>query len=593
MIQVMNQNDLLNPKTEPIGSFLKKLGLAPSAFDENVVLITGGASGIGEQIARGLAHLKAKVAIIDKLKDGVSISEDINNQGGQSIFLQADLSNSKNLKEAIQKVSNTYGKIDILINNAANFEIQSVLETSEEDWDYTFNTNVKAPFIACKEVIPGMIDRKNGIIVNLMALEGMAHAAAMSASKVALRSLIFSLAAELPQDSNITVMGFAPGLVSTKQVKKVFPKYCDLINISLEDYIVKLKHNFGYNGLMPAEHCAGSLIASLTNAKEYNGLIADPFLPLEKAGIIKIEKESTKGKVKTNDNLERLKGYITEVTAINKSIEDKIALRTETLKKENAYSFKLLRAFKEKSNELEHSKRLLESNTLKLERSNDDLSQFAHVVSHDLKAPLRAINSLITFIEEDLNEQINEDIQDNFNLIRARIKRMENLINGILEYSKVGQNEESLELTDFNELLDNVLFMLSIPPNFELKVAQNLPSICGNRIQFQQIFQNLLSNAIKYHDKAKGKIEVGFNDYPDEYEFWVKDDGPGIKEQFQEKVFGIFQTLQPRDKIESTGVGLSIIKKIILQHNGNIWVESDGETGSTFKFRLPKSKAAA
>ncbi|MBC3538127.1 ATP-binding protein [Rufibacter sediminis] len=225
-----------------------------------------------------------------------------------------------------------------------------------------------------------------------------------------------------------------------------------------------------------------------------------------------------------------------------------------------------------------------------LTKINKELDQFAYVVSHDLKAPLRAINNLAEWIAEDLQTQ-DEDILKNLSTLRGRVYRMENLINGILAYSRVGR--QTLPSTTFSvqELLQETLENLLPPPSFKIEVPTPLPTVTGERTLFYQILSNLLSNAIKYHHTQEGCIEVKAKELPDFYQFEVKDDGPGIPKEYQTKVFGIFQTMEARDVKESTGIGLSIVKKIVEEKGGQIWIESEKGQGTTFLFTWPKVPA--
>lgn len=226
--------------------------------------------------------------------------------------------------------------------------------------------------------------------------------------------------------------------------------------------------------------------------------------------------------------------------------------------------------------------------TESLSKINRELDQFAYVVSHDLKAPLRGIASLSEWIEEDLQDNTNEDVRSNFSLLKSRVNRMKDLIDGILKYSRVGRMDAEKESVNSKEVIDEVLNILSIPETFSIEVKGGFPTILSNRTWIEQIFTNLISNAIKYHDKDKGKIIISYHSDIRFHYFAVQDDGPGISEEHQEKIFTIFQTLQPKDATESTGIGLSIVKKIVEEHGGSIWVESDGKHGSKFIFTIPK-----
>lgn len=223
-----------------------------------------------------------------------------------------------------------------------------------------------------------------------------------------------------------------------------------------------------------------------------------------------------------------------------------------------------------------------------LEQSNKELDQFAYIVSHDLKAPLRAISNLSSWLEDDLGASLSGENKDNLARLRGRVARMESLINGILEYSKVGRENLASEEVDVSTLLEEVLELLSPPRHIQVNISAPMPFIEAPRIMLHQLFSNLISNAIKYNDKEAGLITVSCTEQKDAFEFSVKDNGPGIPAEYHEKIFVIFQTLQSRDKYESTGIGLTIVKRILAARGGKIHVESEAGKGSKFIFSWPK-----
>jgi signal transduction histidine kinase len=231
----------------------------------------------------------------------------------------------------------------------------------------------------------------------------------------------------------------------------------------------------------------------------------------------------------------------------------------------------------------------LKENIIELESKNKELDQFAYVVSHDLKAPLRGIENITMWIQEDLEDELSPKMIEYIQLLVGRIKRMENLIQGILDLSKVGRTKQRVENVDVKELVNEVIEMLSPPPQLKVSVQPQMPVFKTERILLQQVFSNLISNSIKYHDKKNGRIEVGCKDYGDHYLFNVKDDGSGIAPRYHEKIFQVFQTLKERDAFESTGVGLAIVKKILSEKKSSINVFSEEGKGANFVFTWPKS----
>ncbi len=241
-------------------------------------------------------------------------------------------------------------------------------------------------------------------------------------------------------------------------------------------------------------------------------------------------------------------------------------------------------------NQLEVSNKKLQQYTVHLERTNRELDKFASIVSHDLKAPLRAIGNLTGWIEEDAGDTLVPEARVHFNMIKQRVTRMEDLINAILDYSRADERTGEDEKIVTKRLIEETLDFIGKPENVVLTIEPGMPEMVSDKTRLQQVFSNLLGNAIKYCDKNEIHIDVSVKESPDYWEFSVKDNGPGIESQYHEKVFIIFQTLNRRDDVESTGVGLAIVKKIIEDQGGKIWVESDGQNGSDFRFQWPKVK---
>jgi len=226
---------------------------------------------------------------------------------------------------------------------------------------------------------------------------------------------------------------------------------------------------------------------------------------------------------------------------------------------------------------------LIKTSELLAER-NLELESFTHIVSHDLKAPLRAIANLSQWLQEDLEGQINENAQNQIQLLQNRVARMEAMIDGLLVYSRVGRIKLKPELVDVNILLQEILDSLAPPSTFTITIKSPLPTIFTRRLLLFQVFSNLISNAIKHHPCPDGKIEISVKPSEQFYQFAIADNGQGIPPEFHDKIFGIFKTLQSRDVKESTGIGLSIVKKIVETEGGKITLESDLGRGATFCF---------
>lgn len=224
-----------------------------------------------------------------------------------------------------------------------------------------------------------------------------------------------------------------------------------------------------------------------------------------------------------------------------------------------------------------------------LEAVNKELQNFAYVVSHDLKAPLRGIAHLAQWLVEDYGEQFDEEGQQIIELMVGRTNRMENLIDGILQYSRIGRADVNEAPVNLQGVVSTVIETLAAPKHIQMTMIGEFPVVHCNMTRMTQVFQNLIGNAIKFIEKPEGIITISCQDYGNSWLFRVTDNGPGIEERHYERIFKIFQTLTARDQLESTGIGLAVVKKIVELYGGKIWVESIVGEGSTFSFTLPKT----
>jgi light-regulated signal transduction histidine kinase (bacteriophytochrome) len=211
-------------------------------------------------------------------------------------------------------------------------------------------------------------------------------------------------------------------------------------------------------------------------------------------------------------------------------------------------------------------------------------------VSHDIKAPLRGIDNVVTWIEEDYIAELPPKVQEYMGLIKGRVLRAENMLNGILSYSRIGREVQHKEVVHVNEMLDEIREYLPDRSPISLRIQPGMPHLFTERIPLFQVFSNLIINAFKYHDKKDGVVKVYFKSYHNYYEFFVEDNGPGIAPVYHGRIFMIFQTLQERDAFESTGVGLAIVKKILDDRKQTIRIDSEPGRGSIFIFTWPKSE---
>ncbi|MCU7491757.1 MAG: PAS domain S-box protein [Ignavibacteria bacterium] len=232
----------------------------------------------------------------------------------------------------------------------------------------------------------------------------------------------------------------------------------------------------------------------------------------------------------------------------------------------------------------------LEKTLKELERSNVELEQFAYVASHDLQEPLRMMHSYAELLEKRYEGKLDESADDFLYFITGGAKRMQQLINDLLQYSRVTTRGKPFEPVDCMEVMSNVLdnLQISIEESGARITFDSLPVIRGDETQLVQLFQNLLSNSIKFCDKKTPEIHIGLEEKDNEWIFSVKDNGIGIDPEFYDRVFIIFQRLHDRDKYPGTGIGLAVCKKIVERHQGRIWVESERGKGTTFYFTMPK-----
>lgn len=295
---------------------------------------------------------------------------------------------------------------------------------------------------------------------------------------------------------------------------------------------------------------------------------------------------------------DRLKLMIlnTHIQNHNQNLEAKVQDRTQSLAIKNdelsANVSQLIQsreALNKLMTELKKQKEEAEHKSIELARSNKELDEFAYVASHDLKAPLRGIDQLASWIEEDLASNDKDEIPEHLSSIRQRVTRLEKLLIDLLEYSKVGRHEEKISQVNSKQLIKDI-FMLNTPSNqCELRFANRFPEHLNVTAQFELIIRNLIGNAIKHSNNDTLHIEFDCTENENAYTFSITDNGPGIDSKHFEQIFQMFKTLKPRDKVEGSGMGLALIKKVVNSYGGNVYVESTLGQGTTFFFNWPKN----
>jgi len=236
----------------------------------------------------------------------------------------------------------------------------------------------------------------------------------------------------------------------------------------------------------------------------------------------------------------------------------------------------------------------LEAKQEELLRSNKDLEQFAYVASHDLKAPLRAIELLVQWIVEGLAGYDANNVQENLALLGKRTQRLNRLLDDLLAYSRAGRKVGAHRMADTHALVLDVVQMLNPPAGFTVSIEGKLPAFKTHPIPLEQVLRNLISNAVKHHPGPEGRVVVSCQEERDHYVYSILDDGEGIPQQYADRVFEMFQTLKPRDQVEGSGMGLAIVNRIVQWQSGRVWFEpAPVGRGTVFKFQWKKIQPLA
>jgi signal transduction histidine kinase len=367
---------------------------------------------------------------------------------------------------------------------------------------------------------------------------------------------------------------YANTLITTKTdtVPESYLKYRDLLESKvkkevgkkLNDEIATLFETFDNNEYKVRQERRAALFSSITYTRNITLLLTGLSILIAIISSVYIIRFITK-------RISKMVRFASEISrgnfiTINDNKDDELKTLSESL---NSMSNTLDQSFKE------------------LNSKNYELDQFAYVVSHDLKAPLRGIDNITKWMIEDHGHDITPDLRSNIELIKGRTHRLENMINGLLEYARIGKMRKGVELVDTDKMVRELVSVL-VPHSFKVTIEGEMPVLKAEKIRLEQVFSNLISNAYKHNNQPEGRIIIKSADAGQFYEFTISDNGPGIKKEYFEKIFIIFQTLQERDAFESTGVGLAIVKKIINEQKAEIRVESELGKGTSFIFTWPK-----
>ena len=242
----------------------------------------------------------------------------------------------------------------------------------------------------------------------------------------------------------------------------------------------------------------------------------------------------------------------------------------------------------ERTTELSQANDHLAQHASELARSNKELDEFAYIASHDLKAPLRGIENLANFILEDAGEHMPDESRADMDVMKGRITRMNGLLDDLLAFSRVGRTEGKATDVDTGEIVEDIVGMLEIPEDFTIEAVSEMPTVHTPHAAIHTVFRNLIGNALKHRERDDGRVEISAKDQGDSIEFAVSDDGPGIPTDLHEQAFALFKTLKRRDEVEGSGMGLTLVKKMIETYGGRIELDSDEGQGATFRFTWKK-----
>lgn len=270
---------------------LEKLGLTATSLNGKVAVISGAGRGIGKELAIALSRLGAGVVIAELNDNGMDVEVLIRSEGGKALFVKTDVSDENSVKALSERSYEVFGKVDILVNNAIAVTTGSVLEQPLGAWDKVYAVNLRGPVIMIKAFLPGMLERKEGVVVNVLSSEGIPFLAPYSASKAALQSLTSSLVGELGEGTGVSVFNFAPGMVDTPGANTFIPAIAPRMGVTIEQF-THMGVNPGYEGLMPAEDCAAGFAYDIVHAREYHGQSADAIRPFMQAGVVVMGQES-------------------------------------------------------------------------------------------------------------------------------------------------------------------------------------------------------------------------------------------------------------------------------------------------------------
>lgn len=282
----------------------------------------------------------------------------------------------------------------------------------------------------------------------------------------------------------------------------------------------------------------------------------------------------------------RMDGLREQVTEVN----SELANTQRDLVKERGRLARALEELEEQYRVVSRLARTVREQNEELERSNQALDDFAHVVSHDLKAPLRSIATYADWLEDDHADALPEAGREQLARLRSRVQRMRAMIDGVLEFARAGRSRQRPEPLDVERLLREVVEMLAPPPEVRVEIEPGMPTLVSERAPLFQLFLNLIGNAVRYARRPEGRVRVEVREAGEFVEFSVSDNGSGIPRRHHQRIWGLFDTLEPEERTEGTGIGLAVVKKLVEGAGGRVWVESEEGEGATFRFLWPRER---
>ncbi len=310
------------------------LGLGQQVLTGQVILVTGGARGIGAEAARTMAMLGANVVLADLSATGESVAEAIRQAGGSAHFVPVDIGTEAGVAALVASAERRFGAIDGVLNSAARLKVDTVVDGAIDDWDQTYSANLRGPVLVAKHTLPGMLARGRGTFMSLISLEGMPFMGAYCAQKMGLRSMMLSLGKEVPAGQGVSVFSVVPGSVETPLLHEIAHEMARRFGIPVADVLVSLASNPGYDGLVPVAHAGAALAWFMVNATQFHGQVVDGYLPLSRAGVIDVGRQNRAepATASTEHPVPNPEFELQELLKINRSLENRIDERTRELR---------------------------------------------------------------------------------------------------------------------------------------------------------------------------------------------------------------------------------------------------------------------